>query len=1210
MKPKITGCILLIVTISSILSTTLFAQRSQYAEVSISSPTAATLGKYADIPVNYHTGIPQIDVPLYTVKEGPLSLPISLKYHAGGLKVMEPAGWVGAGWSLNAGGVITRKVRGAPDESGNSNAIKGHFSDYGYSSYYTIGQPGGYPSSTGPSAPNDNYFMNNIYDGEPDLYFFNFGEYSGKFFFDDDRRPVIVDGEDLKIEYYYPRDDPNDPANTQTGISANIYGFIITVPNGDKYYFGINKGGTASGANPVEITFPYSASHQVVTDNVFSSWYLNKIVSADGMFTISLKYQAEAYSYYSLAMFPVDAEALQGPLEYELVKNNMEGVRLSQISFSNGTVDFIPESSPRLDLSGYITNGLNENTNTEAKALGTISISGRNNFCKKYAFTYSYFEDNVSNLATSLSFYNIQSDKKRLRLDKVTESSCDNALIVKPYVFDYYNNFAPRLLSFSQDHWGFYNGAVNYNTLIPTYTKDTYTFVQGANRDAKWPEMQYGTLTKITYPTGGSDNFEFEPNTTWVTATRYDEQYGSGYSVGYDGNNSAYWNNLAFSGNYYRVVMSNATCPGTSSCGASASLSANGATVLSISAAGGESVTQIVRIPAGTYNLNMYRSDVRSGTSGAQVAFYEIVPTPIQNNVIVGGLRIKNITRINGTGQSNEVTNFTYDVNNQSTGILYSRPAYVQIVRNDILAEEGWPGNTSYTNYAPHGCVAVEGTRQQYFKSPCEIIPMATTQGNHIGYNEVKVSQSNNGYSIYRYYGSNLWDINHGDVAYRNVIPLQCDFSIPNSPAAPPPFEYKRGLLKYEGHFNQSGQRIKDTQYDYTFDSTKIATPAYLVEMVLSNMLGTEYGMRGYWRKQMQTIETNCIPGGACLQETKVYYYESPYHHQATREVTTSSKGESLETKSKYALDYRLLNCDGISDGVATYNSDCAACDAAMRSTLSNTSLTRDYRFMARVDNRICKAQARKNYALLRKNNFTGLTNAFQSCLQTAKGGANVDLKPILELQTRLNNALIEKTEWRSSKLTAAEFYKYDFLGTPSTTTYLSKVQWVSAASPLTDFTASTVSSNNTAITKDSRYKDELSYQFANGNIVERRKVNDFSNVYLWGYNFRFPLARITGTDYNAAKALINQSLLDNATGQYTDAQIRTELNKLRTGLPDAQVFTYTYSPLAGITSETDASGKTIYYEYDILGRLKLIKDQDGKILKQYDYHYQAPLNQ
>src|SRR5579859_4591507 len=82
--------------------------------VSIASPTAASLGKYGDIPVSYNTGVPNISIPIYTVQSGGLKLPIGLSYHASGLKVQENASWVGAGWSLNAGGVITRTVVGAP----------------------------------------------------------------------------------------------------------------------------------------------------------------------------------------------------------------------------------------------------------------------------------------------------------------------------------------------------------------------------------------------------------------------------------------------------------------------------------------------------------------------------------------------------------------------------------------------------------------------------------------------------------------------------------------------------------------------------------------------------------------------------------------------------------------------------------------------------------------------------------------------------------------------------------------------------------------------------------------------------------------------------------------------------------------------------------------------------------------------------------------
>lgn len=49
---------------------------------------------------------------------------------------------------------------------------------------------------------------------------------------------------------------------------------------------------------------------------------------------------------------------------------------------------------------------------------------------------------------------------------------------------------------------------------------------------------------------------------------------------------------------------------------------------------------------------------------------------------------------------------------------------------------------------------------------------------------------------------------------------------------------------------------------------------------------------------------------------------------------------------------------------------------------------------------------------------------------------------------------------------------------------------------------------------------------------------------------------------------------------------------------------TYTYDPLIGKTSETDPNGRTLFYEYDGLGRLSLVRDEKRHILKKYCYNY------
>jgi len=122
------------------------------------------------------------------------------------------------------------------------------------------------------------------------------------------------------------------------------------------------------------------------------------------------------------------------------------------------------------------------------------------------------------------------------------------------------------------------------------------------------------------------------------------------------------------------------------------------------------------------------------------------------------------------------------------------------------------------------------------------------------------------------------------------------------------------------------------------------------------------------------------------------------------------------------------------------------------------------------------------------------------------------------------------------------------------------------------------------------------------GNVLDQQKPNDLHEVYLWGYNGRYVVAKIIGTDYNTASLLINQSILDNSAT--TDADMRVELNKLRTGLSNTLINIYTFKPLVGMTSETDTKGLITYYEYDPFGRLSLMRDKDNNIVKKYCYNY------
>jgi len=105
--------IILVCILAQIFCVKSFAQEKDFVPSFIPpSPTAYELGKYGQIPIGLFTGTPNINIPLYEYKTKNLSVPISLSYNSNGIKVDQIESNVGLGWSLNAGGVISRIIRG------------------------------------------------------------------------------------------------------------------------------------------------------------------------------------------------------------------------------------------------------------------------------------------------------------------------------------------------------------------------------------------------------------------------------------------------------------------------------------------------------------------------------------------------------------------------------------------------------------------------------------------------------------------------------------------------------------------------------------------------------------------------------------------------------------------------------------------------------------------------------------------------------------------------------------------------------------------------------------------------------------------------------------------------------------------------------------------------------------------------------------------
>ena len=90
----------------------------QDMNITSSSPEMALLMRSVNNPVNLNTGIVNVQVPLFSIQEGGLTLPIGINYQTTGIKLHDIATWVGLGWTLSAGGRISLIVKKRPDETG------------------------------------------------------------------------------------------------------------------------------------------------------------------------------------------------------------------------------------------------------------------------------------------------------------------------------------------------------------------------------------------------------------------------------------------------------------------------------------------------------------------------------------------------------------------------------------------------------------------------------------------------------------------------------------------------------------------------------------------------------------------------------------------------------------------------------------------------------------------------------------------------------------------------------------------------------------------------------------------------------------------------------------------------------------------------------------------------------------------------------------
>ncbi|MCI5059094.1 MAG: hypothetical protein MRY83_23480, partial [Flavobacteriales bacterium] len=452
------------------------------------APNTSSLFKHNDIAVSNHTGTPSIALPIGSLSSGKTSTNVSIVYHSSGVKVSEIASSVGLGWSLKAGGSITRSVRNMPDEGGrtpNVSNCPGFYETYGLNNLGT--------ASDGTTIDSSNYYDYNgvsiwtagskgWLDTESDIYSFSFNGKTGSFYFDHNRNPVLKEHSNLKIEVYY---DPN--VNVLVNQHSRFLYFTITDGKGIKYYFG----GSDQKANTSAIDRVYASSYQTNESRIpqVQTWHLVKIEDLNGN-RIEFEYEAELFTSRSLGTWSSDIDintvfsgSSSSPFRHGKGQNSIlthtQQARLTEIRSSSSTISF-DYSKVREDI-GNSSNFVfmtPVNSDGQSKALTNIYIKNKTGVCiKSYKLIQDYFSCNSLSYAYLPPLNSAAStanpDKKRLRLLEVKEQSCKGNLDDLVHKFEYLDidfgdgNRLPGRFSMAQDHWGYYNGITNNITMLP-----------------------------------------------------------------------------------------------------------------------------------------------------------------------------------------------------------------------------------------------------------------------------------------------------------------------------------------------------------------------------------------------------------------------------------------------------------------------------------------------------------------------------------------------------------------------------------------------------------------------------------------------------------------------------------------------------------------------------------------------------------------------
>ena len=497
MKVKITLFTLTAATLLCLPSGAL-AQTSASNEPVRPSADAWTGVRYGAVAPSLYTGTLHLSVPLYTYADPDFEIPITAEYATNGCLPNDKAGAMGVGWTLSAGGTITREVRGIPDDKRLSRPISashtasvdgfGALYDSSLSRSDMVGMPTCGLGFSGRSCVyyrfvyDGNTLTYPFYDAEPDIFHFNFMGYTGSFQLD-------FGG----VVHVYDSNVPPATLRIETGFSTasgNNSPIAITTGDGYRYEF---DGYYGHAHDNTEVTYDAGAG-------VILTWKLSRIIAPNGR-TVEFGYTrgAEVRSLrphslcYNLGIInPGYNDTDQYANQKGLSDSSIITADLTSIAIDGGTL--VSLSYDSITEKSYLTSSESASQITSASGndlLRTLSVTFGGNTVRTCSFEY----DNVN-------------PAQRNYLTQITLSGEGT------YSMQYLSTTSiPMYCTFKVDHWGYFNGQtgsafLNVSTLSADYLDETLDASSARTPNATC--AKYGTLSRITYPTGGYSTFTYE----------------------------------------------------------------------------------------------------------------------------------------------------------------------------------------------------------------------------------------------------------------------------------------------------------------------------------------------------------------------------------------------------------------------------------------------------------------------------------------------------------------------------------------------------------------------------------------------------------------------------------------------------------------------------------------------------------------------------